>query len=48
MIDNYAIHYKLSINEFLIARQIRIKYLPPYSPDFNSIKTTFYMLKMWL
>ena len=27
---------------------VRIEYLPPYSPDFNPIETTFTLLKKWM
>jgi len=48
VIDNARIHH----NDDLVAavEEIggRVLYLPPYSPDFNSIETAFSALKSWL
>ena len=50
IIDNASIYYDLGpeINQILIIRGLRIKYLPLYSPDFNPIETTFTTLKAWI
>jgi len=48
VMDNARIHH----NDDLVAavEEIggRVLYLPPYSPDFNSIETAFLALKSWL
>ena len=50
IMDNAAIHHNLGpeINQILAIRGLKIEYLPPYSPDFNPIETTFATLKAWV
>ena len=48
VMDNASIHYNLEIDEALAIAGVAIKYLLPYLPDFNPIKCTFYILKVWI
>ena len=48
VMDNACIHH--DDNLIIAIEDIggRVLYLPPYSPDFNPIKTAFSALKLWL
>jgi transposase len=48
IIDNANIHCYLSIADVIRAREYFIRYLFPYSPDFNFIELTFSVLKAWI
>ena len=47
-LDNVSIHCRDRIREAVEAKGCLIRYLPPYSPDFNPIELTFSMLKAWM
>ena len=46
--DNLPAHKVAGLAERVEARGARLLYLPPYSPDFNSIELAFSKLKTWL
>lgn len=48
VMDNCAIHHNLDIDDTLAAADVRIEYLPPYSPDYNPIEASFNTLKKWI
>ena len=50
IMDNASCHHDLGpdIDQILAVRGLKIEYLPPYSPDFNPIETTFSVLKAWV
>ena len=48
VMDNVAIHVNPRIEEAIRQHEYEIRYLPPYSPDFNSIELTFSVLKAWI
>jgi len=46
--DNVSIHTGEAVAAAIEAAGHVIKYLPPYSPDFNPIELTFAVLKAWM
>jgi transposase len=48
MLDNVSIHMNDEITQVLEAAGYVVRYLPPYSPDYNLIKLTFAVLKAWI
>ena len=46
--DNVSIHCDPRIGQAILAKGCLLKYLPPYSPDYNPIELTFSMLKAWM
>ncbi len=46
--DNASIHCNARIEELITSHGCEIRYLPPYSPDFNSIELSFSVLKAWV
>lgn len=46
--DNASSHTNDRIQEAIEAYGCIVKYLPPYSPDFNPIKLSFSVLKAWV
>lgn len=48
IMDNCPTHTKARIEEAIRAAGCEIKYLPPYSPDYNPIELTFGVLKSWI
>jgi transposase len=50
VMDNASVHHNLGplVAQMLADRGMCIKYLPPYSPDYNPIENTFHTLKAWL
>jgi len=48
IMDNCSTHVRPIIQEIIHAAGHLIKYLPPYSPDFNPIELTFGVLKAFL
>jgi transposase len=48
VLDNVSVHIANEVTEPIIAAGHVIKYLPPYSPDFNPIEMTFAVLKAWI
>lgn len=47
-LDNCSTHVDQAVIEVITSAGHKIKYLPPYSPDFNPIELTFSVLKSWL
>lgn len=48
IIDNNNTHVNARIERAITAAGFQVKYLPPYSPDFNPIELTFSVLKAWI
>jgi transposase len=48
IIDNVSIHVGQRVTEVVHAAGLLVRYLPPYSPDYNLIKLTFLVLKAWI
>lgn len=48
VMDNASIHHSLEVKEACAEFGVPIEYLPPYSPDFNPIESTFNVLKAWV
>lgn len=48
VLDNLAVHKVPGLEEIAAAYGVRLRYLPPYSPDFNPIELAFSKLKTWL
>jgi DDE superfamily endonuclease len=47
-LDNLNVHLDAQVQTALENKRCLIKFLPPYSLDFNPIKLTFSMLKAWM
>lgn len=48
VIDNVSFHKVLGVEEAIRAAGAELRYLPPYSPEFNPIEEVFHPLKTWL
>ncbi|PPQ97475.1 hypothetical protein CVT26_002823 [Gymnopilus dilepis] len=48
VLDNASSHHFDGLREMVEARGRRLRYLPPYSPDFNPIEEGFSALKAWI
>lgn len=48
VLDNVSIHTNAVVEQVLQAAGHIVRYLPPYSPDFNPIELTFSVLKSWI
>ena len=48
VLDNLAVHKVAGLAEIAQKYEVRLRYLPPYSPDFNPIERAFSKLKTWL
>ena len=48
VMDNASIHINSRIEEVIKAHGCKVRYLPPYSPDFNPIELSFSVLKTWV
>ena len=48
VLDNLAVHKQPAVRTALEAVGARLRFLPPYSPDFNPIEQTFAKLKAFL
>src|SRR3954454_14014535 len=48
VLDNARIHHERDLIEYIEAFDGRVKFLPPYSPDFNPIETCFSVIKSFL
>lgn len=46
--DNCSVHHVDSVKEALREVGILVRYLPPYSPDFNPCKESFSFVKAFL
>jgi transposase len=48
ILDNVSIHTNAEVTEVLERAGYVVRYLPPYSPDYNPIELTFAVLKAWI
>jgi transposase len=48
VLDNLAVHKQPELRAAIEAAGARIRFLPPYSPDFNPIEMAFAKLKAFL
>ena len=48
VLDNLSVHQVEGLDEIGKRYGARLRYLPPYSPDFNPIELAFSKLKTWL
>ena len=48
VLDNLSVHKVDGLHEIVQKYGARLRYLPPYSPDFNPIELAFSKLKTWL
>ena len=48
VLDNLAVHKVAGLDEIAQKYGVRLRYLPPYLPDFNLIELAFSKLKTWL
>lgn len=46
--DNASAHHFDGLRALVEARGCRLRYLPPYSPDFNAIEEGFSVMKAWI
>jgi transposase len=48
VLDNLSVHRNPAVREAITTAQCHVRYLPPYSPDFNPIEQVFAKLKSHL
>ena len=48
ILDNAAIHKSTRLRELYKQHGVLLKFLPPYSPDYNPIEATFKDIKAWI
>lgn len=48
VLDNASAHHFDDLREVVEGRGMRLRYLPPYSPDFNPIEQGFSAMKAWI
>lgn len=48
IMDNCATHINAAVRTLIEGAGHQLRYLPPYSPDFNPIEMTFHVLKAWI
>ena len=48
VLDNLSVHKVEGLDDIVKHYGARLRYLPPYSPDFNPIELAFSKLKTWL
>ena len=48
LMDNASIHYGKEVQELVASYGVSLVYLPPYSPDYNPIESSFHVLKQWI
>ncbi len=48
IMNNASIHCNARIEELITSHGCEVRYLPPYSSDFNSIELSFSVLKAWV
>ena len=48
MLDNLAVHKQPEVRQAIEQAGARLRFLPPYSPDFNPIEQAFAKLKAFL
>jgi transposase len=47
-LDNASIHKNARLQQLCSDAGVLLKFLPPYSPDYNPIEATFKDLKAWI
>ena len=48
ILNNASIHKSTRLQELCEEHGVLLKFLPPYSPDFNPIEATFNDIKAWI
>lgn len=48
VMDNVAVHVNQRVEQMIEAEGHLVRYLPPYSPDYNPIELTFSVIKAWM
>ena len=48
VLDNASIHRNSELQAMCQEEGVELVYLPPYSPDFNPIESSFSVLKAWI
>ena len=48
VMDNVSVHIHERVTQLIESEGHLVRYLPPYSPDFNPIELTFSVLKAWM
>lgn len=48
IMDNCSTHVSARVEQVITEAGFQLKYLPPYSPDYNPIELTFSVLKAWV
>lgn len=48
IMDNASSHHNADLTFMCYETDVLLAYLPPYSPDFNPIETSFSILKHWI
>ena len=48
LLDNVSFHHRDSIRELIEATGATVKFLPPYSPEFNPIEECWSKVKAWV
>ena len=48
VLDNLAVHKQAAVQAVIAAAGAQLRFLPPYSPDFNPIELAFAKLKAFL
>ena len=48
ILDNATIHKSAELRDMCEEKGVLLKFLPPYSPDYNPIENTFKDLKAWI
>jgi len=48
IMDNASIHRSSTVRQLCRRAGVELAYLPPYSPDFNPIEISFFILKAWI
>ena len=48
ILDNASIHKSTRLRELCEEYGVLLRFLPPYSPDFNPIEATFKDIKAWI
>ena len=44
-LDNHAVHHVAEVEEIIYGAGALVRYLPPYSPDFNAIEGSYHQAK---
>jgi transposase len=48
VLDNYSIHKGKQVRDLVESKGVELRFLPPYSPEFNPIECVFGNMKGWL